>query len=117
MGFGVWVFRFWGLVFGVWGLGFRVWGLVFGVWVWGVLFGVWCLGFGVWGCRIGVSGCGSRDSSFKSRDCDFIFQKGHLHLTESVYKDVFTSQFPYKFVNLFFVLVIVKNKVTNLCTN
>ena len=43
--------------------------------------------------------------------------KVRFYLTESVYKVVFQRQFPHKSVNLFFILVIIKEKLTDLWGN
>jgi len=40
-----------------------------------------------------------------------------IDLTESVYNLVCKRQFPLKSVNLFFILVIIKVKLTDLCGN
>ena len=44
------------------------------------------------------------------RCSDFISQKVFI-------KSVCTSQFPYKSVNLFFILAILKDQLTDLCGN
>ena len=38
-------------------------------------------------------------------------------ISQKVFKSFCKSQFPHKFVNLFFISVIIKDKLTDLCEN
>ena len=69
---------------------------------------------GVPSLSLNLSSCGlARKSMEASHSSDLI----HSDLTESVCNVVLQSQFPHKSVNLFFILVKIKAKLTDLCGN
>ena len=59
-----------------------------------------------------VSGVGCRISG--SEDRGSRFQDSGIYLTESMFKVVSQKTFPHKTVNLFYTLVIIKDKWTDL---
>ena len=108
-------FGFWGSGFGVWGSGFGVQGSGFrvqgsGCRVQGVRFGVWGSGFVVWG-----AGLRGRPLGAGARREDHIQQQEHRLACPLC--SFCKSQFPHRSINLFFVLVIKNDTLTNLWGN